>query len=62
LVHGLTVVTGNVTDFKSSGVALLNPGQADITADPHFTARETGAMKRIDPLKHTGTRLSITHV
>jgi hypothetical protein len=25
LVHGLTVVTRNVTDFQSSGVALLNP-------------------------------------
>ncbi|MFL6609553.1 MAG: VapC toxin family PIN domain ribonuclease, partial [Pseudomonas sp.] len=23
--HGLTVVTRNVTDFQSSGVALLNP-------------------------------------
>ena len=25
LVHGLTVVTRNVSDFQSSGVALLNP-------------------------------------
>ena len=25
LVHGLTVVTRNVSDFKSSGVPLLNP-------------------------------------
>ncbi|WP_439864372.1 type II toxin-antitoxin system VapC family toxin [Pseudomonas antarctica] len=25
LVHGLTVVTRNVNDFKSSGVALINP-------------------------------------
>ena len=25
LVHGLTVVTRNVSDFKSSGVALINP-------------------------------------
>ncbi|WP_260963127.1 type II toxin-antitoxin system VapC family toxin [Pseudomonas citri] len=25
LVHGLTVVTRNVNDFQSSGVALLNP-------------------------------------
>jgi len=25
LVHGLTVVTRNVTDFESSGVALINP-------------------------------------
>ncbi|SDV00156.1 type II toxin-antitoxin system VapC family toxin [Pseudomonas mucidolens] len=25
LVHGLTVVTRNVTDFQNSGVALLNP-------------------------------------
>ena len=24
-VHGLTVVTRNVADFKSFGVALLNP-------------------------------------
>jgi len=25
MVHGLTVVTRNVADFKSIGVALLNP-------------------------------------
>ena len=25
LVHGLTVVTRNVSDFKSSGVAVINP-------------------------------------
>jgi predicted nucleic acid-binding protein len=25
LVHGLTVVTRNVSDFKSSGVPLINP-------------------------------------
>ncbi|MHC8305292.1 PIN domain-containing protein [Pseudomonas sp. PB3P13] len=25
LVHGLTVVTRNISDFQSSGVALLNP-------------------------------------
>jgi toxin FitB len=25
MVHGLTVVTRNVSDFKSIGVALLNP-------------------------------------
>jgi predicted nucleic acid-binding protein len=25
LVHGLTVVTRNVGDFRSSGVALINP-------------------------------------
>lgn len=25
LVHGLTVVTRNVSDFKSSGVSLINP-------------------------------------
>ncbi len=25
LVHGLTVVTRNVGDFQSSGVALINP-------------------------------------
>jgi len=25
LVHGLTVVTRNVTDFQSSGVTLINP-------------------------------------
>lgn len=25
LVHGLTVVTRNVNDFQSSGVAVLNP-------------------------------------
>lgn len=27
LVHGLTVVTRNIGDFKSSGVALINPWQ-----------------------------------
>ena len=25
LVHGLTVVTRNVADFRATGVALLNP-------------------------------------
>ncbi|NMX52466.1 type II toxin-antitoxin system VapC family toxin [Pseudomonas veronii] len=25
LVHGLTVVTRNVSEFKSSGVSLINP-------------------------------------
>lgn len=25
MVHGLTIVTRNVTDFRSAGVALLNP-------------------------------------
>ena len=28
LVHGLTVVTRNVTDFQPTGVAVLNPWQA----------------------------------
>jgi predicted nucleic acid-binding protein len=28
LVHGMTVVTRNVKDFKDTGVALLNPWQA----------------------------------
>ena len=28
LVHGMTVVTRNVTDFEATGVALLNPWQA----------------------------------
>jgi predicted nucleic acid-binding protein len=28
LVHGLTVVTRNTSDFKSTGVALLNPWQS----------------------------------
>lgn len=28
LVHGLTVVTRNVEDFRATGVALLNPWQA----------------------------------
>ena len=25
LIHGLTVVTRNISDFQSSGVALINP-------------------------------------
>ena len=28
LVHGLTVVTRNVSDFEATGVAILNPWQA----------------------------------
>lgn len=28
LVHGLTLVTRNVTDFQSSGVVMLNPWEA----------------------------------
>jgi toxin FitB len=28
LVHGMTVVTRNVADFKGTGVALLNPWDA----------------------------------
>ncbi|MET1068697.1 MAG: type II toxin-antitoxin system VapC family toxin [Pseudomonas prosekii] len=28
LVHGLTVVTRNINDFKASGVALINPWDA----------------------------------
>ena len=28
LVHGLTVVTRNVADFRSTGVALINPWEA----------------------------------
>jgi toxin FitB len=28
MVHGMTVVTRNTADFKSTGVALLNPWQA----------------------------------
>jgi hypothetical protein len=28
LVHGMTIVTRNVTDFQATGVALLNPWDA----------------------------------
>lgn len=28
IVHGMTVVTGNVTDFKTTGVAVFNPWTA----------------------------------
>lgn len=28
IVHGMTVVTGNVTDFKATGVAVFNPWTA----------------------------------
>jgi predicted nucleic acid-binding protein len=32
LVHGLTVVTRNVTDFDLVGVALLNPWEVSLSA------------------------------
>ena len=34
LVHGLTVVTRNVTDFGTAGVALLNPWDAEAAGKP----------------------------
>ncbi len=34
LVHGLTVVTRNVADFESAGVALLNPWDAETAGKP----------------------------
>lgn len=32
LIHGMMVVTRNVADFKPTGVTILNPWEADITA------------------------------
>jgi predicted nucleic acid-binding protein len=34
MVHGLTVVTRNVADFESAGVALLNPWEAQRAGQP----------------------------
>lgn len=33
LVHGMTIVTRNVADFLPTGVAVLNPWEADVTED-----------------------------
>jgi predicted nucleic acid-binding protein len=34
MIHGLTVVTRNVADFESVGVALLNPWEAQQAGKP----------------------------
>jgi predicted nucleic acid-binding protein len=33
LVHGLTIVTRNITDFESAGVALLNPWESQLAGE-----------------------------
>ena len=37
LVHGMTVVTRNVTDFQPTGVAILNPWEPSVTDSPART-------------------------
>jgi len=37
LVHGMTVVTRNVTDFQPTGVAILNPWERSIPDSPART-------------------------
>ncbi|WP_219726167.1 type II toxin-antitoxin system VapC family toxin [Castellaniella caeni] len=37
LVHGMTVVTRNVADFKPTGVTIVNPWEPSVTIDVRFS-------------------------